>query len=261
MIVKIQEDYNKIKKAADISLSIMREMADNLKEGVTPLEIDTLAGQLCEKNNVKPAFKGVGDLRNPYEYNSCIALNDEILHSTPKNIPLVYGDLVKLDFGVNYEGYFTDHCYTFVIGGYRNDEDERLLNTGKLAVESAVALAISGNTTGDLGFTMQSITELAGFNVLKNYVGHGIGRSLHEPPEIPAWGKKGHGKQLKEGMLICIEAQIVANSPDTFIDKSDNWTVKTKDLSRGVMFEYLVIVRQNKPEILTPMANWDVIRG
>lgn len=244
--------------ATQVSMEILKIAVDEVKIGTTGVEIDNLVGEECEKRGVIPAFLGVGSRRNPFPANLCISVNDTVLHAIPNEEPFLDGDLVKIDFGIIYKGFYTDHCVTVGLGDV-SQSDKKLMNVSKLAVEAAVSKSIPGNRTGDLGFAMQSTAELAGFNVLKNYVGHGIGDSLHLRPEIPAYGRKGDGDLLKPGMVLCVEAQVVAGSDDTYV-ASDGWSVVTKDGSKGVMFEYMVEILDSGNRILTDTRNWPIFR-
>ncbi len=256
--VKTAADLTIIKQAAQISQAILHQLVDYTKPGITPLDIDRLAGELCAKKGVKPAFFGVQGPTN-FPGNMCVCVNEEILHAIPRDTRKIQeGDLVKLDFGIIYKEFYTDHCVTLGIGKL-SSEDERLLKVGKLAVESSISQAIAGNHTGDLGYVMQSVAELAGFNVLSGFVGHGIGRSLHEFPQVPAYGEPHTGAKLEPGMVICVEAQVVAGKDETYI-ADDGWTVIIKDGSRGVMFEYMVLITEDKPEVLTDTRSWKIMK-
>ena len=255
-----KKDKIKLRKAGLISTKIMKLMSDELKVGVLPSEIDEYCFELCKKNNVEPAFYGQVQAGNPpFPANCNINVNDSILHAIPSNKrKLQSGDVVKIDFGIKMDELYTDHCYTFIME-QSNEEDKILVETAKLATETAILKAVSGNTTGDLGYTMESIANMAGFEVLKNYIGHGIGTSLWEEPQIPAFGVKGGGEKLREGMVICIESQLVKGTDQTYIDK-DSWTIKTLNGEKGAMFEYMVLVGKTKAEILTPMQDWNFIK-
>lgn len=258
MIIYSSVEEAKIRKAGEISTVILDEMRQNLKIGTLPSEIERITWDLCKKHHVIPSFYGVknGHL-SKYRYSTCISVNDEILHGIPSSKrPFANGDVVKLDFGINYKGYNTDHCYTFILGD-ASPKDLKLVKTAKLATESALKLAVPGNTTGDIGSTMFYIARDNGYDVLKDFVGHGIGTSLHEEPDIPAYGIPGRGDKLVEGMVICIESQVVTGTDETIIDPN-GWTVKSADGEKSAMFEYMVIVRKNKPEILTQMSSWPV---
>lgn len=254
MIINSTQDLQTYREATQLSTQILRQLYKQTKIGVFPREIEQLAVKLCKKNQVKPAFKGVVQTGKSYDYATCISVNDEILHGIPdQDRALQSDDLVKIDFGIIYQGFYTDHCFTLGLGKL-NEKDLRLLKTGREAVLNAVKLAKPGNYTGDLGQQMHQTAYRAGFDVFKQFVGHGIGRSLHEDPEIPAFGRPRTGQRLQQNMIICVECQVVAGNDQSYV--TDNgWTVKTQDGEKGVMFEYMVRVDQ-KPEILTQTQNW-----
>ncbi len=251
-VIQNEIEYKLIKEATRISTEILKKIKDATKIGVSAAQLDELAGQLCEEYEVKPSFLGVPGPKGPYQNNICISTNDEILHTIPTEDRVFQsGDIVKLDFGIIYKGFYTDHCVTVGLGELTDDE-KRLIETGKLCIESGIKQAIKGNTVGDISNALQTVADLAGFEYVTTYVGHGIGRSLHLSPEIPAYGEKGTGKKLQEGMVLCIENQITLGSSALKLD-SDGWTLKTKDGSKGVMFEHMVIVRDGKAEVITRM--------
>lgn len=249
-IVKTEEDYLALKEAANISSKILKEIRDTLAIGKSAKELDDLAVELCKKYGVKPAFKNQPGPLQPYPANICISTNEEILHTIPTaNRVFTDGDVVKLDFGIIHKGFYTDHCVTVGLGNV-SEEERRLIETSKLCIDKAVEKAIVGNKIGDISSTMQAITEMAGFNFVVTYCGHGIGKQLHLAPEVPAYGVAGTGVELKDGMVLCIENQVTIGSSDLRMQR-DGWTLKTTDGSKGSMFEHMVIVRKGKPEILT----------
>lgn len=253
------QDLGKMRDAAEISMQILAKMRDAVAPGVTTADLDVIAERECERLGAVAAFKGVVQTKTagPYPANACISVNDEVLHTIPSATKVISeGDIVKLDFGINYQGYYTDHCVTVGVGKITS-EDERLIRTGKLAVESAVKICKPGRLTGELGYTMQSVAELAGFNVVKEFVGHGIGQKLHQDPNIFTYGEPDEGDVLEQGMVLCVEAQIVAGDDDIYI-LEDGWTVKTADGSNSVMFEYMVIVGE-EPEIITDTRSWGIL--
>ncbi|MDQ6985993.1 MAG: type I methionyl aminopeptidase [Candidatus Dojkabacteria bacterium] len=259
MIITNSEQLRDYRVAGELSTKILKELSDMLKVGVVPSTIEDRCWELCKENNVEPAFYGV-EMNNSV-FPSClnININDVVLHAIPsKTYKIKEGDIVKLDFGLIYKGLYTDHCYNFIIGK-ATEEDEKLVKVAKQATETAMMSAVVGKTTGDLGYIMDSIATLSGFDILTNYIGHGLGRSLHEDPPIPAYGEPGKGDKLKEGMVITTECQVVKGTNKTFID-DDEWTVRTKDGENSAMFEYVVIVGKKKPEILTKMQNWSIYK-
>ncbi len=253
MIITNPKSEKTIREAARISVEILEELKEHIRIGNTPMNIDYEAGFLCKKYGVQPAFKRV----EGYNYNTCISVNDVAVHGIPKDIPLKKGDLVSIDFGIIYKGIYTDHCWTWSIGE-PDKHTKKLLDSGRKAVENAVARAIVGNKTGDLGFEMQKEAKRNGFNTLSIFVGHGIGKTLHDEPEIPAYGAKNTGKTLLDGMVICVECQVVDDVDNIVID-DDGWSARTVNGKNSVMFEYMVIVRKEKPEVLTDTFAWDTV--
>jgi methionyl aminopeptidase len=249
-IIKNEIEYMILKEATAISANILRRIKEETKIGISAASLDKLAGQLCLENNVKPSFKGVRGVKGPYSNNICISTNDEILHAIPKEERIFKsGDIVKLDFGIIHKGFFTDHCVTVGLGEL-TPEEKKLIHTGEQCIETAIKQAIKGNTVGDISNALQTVAEEAGFNYVTTYVGHGIGRSLHLSPEIPAYGQRGAGIRLQNGMVLCIENQITLGSADLKMD-NDGWTLSTKDGSKGVMFEHMVLIKDNAPQVLT----------
>lgn len=253
MIINKAKDEKILREGCDISVSILKQVGENIMEGVTPLELDKKAGVLCREYNVKPAFKRVSG----YNFNTCISVNDVAVHGIPNDIPLKKGDLISIDFGIIHKGMYTDHCWTWSVGK-PNIENAKLIKAGREVVENCIPLAISGNHTGDLGYEMERIAKENGFNVLKMFVGHGIGKTLHDSPDIPAFGKKGSGALLVDGMVICIECQVVNDTGEIVID-DDGWSAKSKHGGNSVMFEYMVIVGKDKPTVLTDTLAWDTV--
>lgn len=249
-IIKNEIEYKLLKEATQISVDILRRIKEATKIGVSAASLDELAGQLCLENNVKPSFNGVRGMKGPYANNICVSTNDEILHAIPKEERIFKsGDIVKLDFGIIHKGFFTDHCITVGLGEI-TPEETKMIHTGELCIETAIKQAVKGNTVGDISNALQRVAEEAGFKYVTTYVGHGIGRGLHLSPEIPSYGQKGSGPRLQNGMVLCIENQITAGSGDLKIS-SDGWTLSTKDGSKGVMFEHMVLINDNTPEVLT----------
>jgi len=253
MIIKKPKEEKILREAGEISVEILSKLRDMVKEGVTTLEIDDYAGELCKEYGVKPAFKEVDN----YYFNTCISINDVAVHGLPNKYVLKRGDLISVDFGIVYKGYMTDHCWTWCVGK-PDEKKKKLLESGRRAVENAVEKAIAGNHTGDLGFEMESEAKKNGFNILKVFVGHGIGKGLHEYPDIPAFGKKGTRDLLVDGMVICVECQVVDDTGKVFAD-GDGWSERTERGGDSVMFEYMVIVKKNSPVILTDTRDWETV--
>lgn len=258
MIIKNTQDEVKIKEAARLSTQILEELSQELEPGNTPGDIDRKAWELTKQAGVAPSFYNVKGHGGIYGYSCCVSVNDEVLHGIPDdNYQFVEGDVVKIDFGLVKDGYYTDQCFTFGVGSL-SAEDKKLVNISRMATETAMQKAVDGVRAGDLGFAMEGIARTAGFDTLKMFVGHGLGRSLHEPPEIPAFGPAGVGDKLKFGMVISVECQLIPADDEVYVD-DDGWTIKTVNGGKGAMFEYMVMVGDREPEILTPMQDWEII--
>lgn len=256
MIIKNDQELKIYQTACGLSMKILKQIAFSVKPGMLPIEIDNLSQKLCRENQVKPAFLGVGQPKYPNA--TCICVNDAAVHGIPSQTKqFQVGDLVKIDFGIIHQDFYTDFCVTVVVEKFIDEVSRRLVETAKKAISSSIAKAIPGNFTGDCGHVMYSIAKANGFDVLKRYTGHGIGHTLHDLPGIPAWGDPHTGSLLMEGMVICLEAQIVEKSDQVEVAE-DNWTVKTIDGGRVAMFEYMVMV-QNPPLVLSPTFDWPLI--
>ena len=239
MIIKSPKQERTYREAGEISSEILRELGSSIEVDLTPLDIEALAQELCREYKVKPSFATVPG----YDYATCISVNDCILHGIPNDIPFVEGDLVKIDFGIIYKGFYTDHCWTWGVGEI-SKEDRRLMVAGREATESGCRQAVVGNKTGDISHALISTAEKYGYTTLEEFAGHGIGKSLHNKPEILSFGDPDTGDILKDGMVICVECQVVY-SDDIYI--ADNgWDVMSSDGSKGSMYEYLGIVREGK---------------
>lgn len=240
-----------------LSTQILWQLHQAIKPGVTPIQIEQLANRLLAKHQVEAAFKGEGRPSNPYHHATCISVNEAVVHGIPNQRPFQKGDVIKVDFGVKRDNLITDHCFTVGLAPLAH-EDERLILVSRRAVAEALKLAVAGNTTGDLGFAQESIVLKEGFNVAKGFIGHGIGHTMHDEPQLPAFGKKGEGDRLTEGMVLCIESQILAGE-DNLEVAEDGWTIQTRDGSKAAMFEVMVVVGKKKPTILTPTLDWPVV--
>ncbi len=253
------KEINIIKSAAKISTEILYALKEEVQVDADGEYIDRLAAKLCKKNNVLPAFKGVKGDKMPFPGNVCLSVNEEVLHTIPKkDQKFQKGDLISIDFGIFYKGFFTDHCITVGLKEL-NDNDEKLINIGKLAVDTAVSRLKPGVFTGDIGNTMQSIIEMANFSVVKKYIGHGIGKSLWQRPEIPAFGKPKTGEKFVQNQVVCIEAQTIADKSDKTYTRENGWDIVSQNHKRSVMFEYMVLLTKSGHEILTKTKDWALI--
>ena len=257
MQLKTTAEYHLYREAAAKSTQILQALHDAVKVGVKPREIGTLAANLCQEAGGKPNFLGVPGKFNAYEYATCISVNDAVLHGIPNSVPLKVGDIVKLDFGLSYKGVNTDHCCRVVVDHFLNKDDERLVKTARQTVWQAAQRAIAGRLVGDISSVLESGARSANLEVIKEYVGHGIGHTLHEEPQIPAFGEPKTGERLKVGQVLCVEAQFMLGSDEISYD-DDGWTIRSADGKNTAMFEYMVVVGREKAEILTPTFNFSL---
>ncbi len=246
--MKSSQEIEILRTANAIVMEILLALKEEVKPGRNTYEFEVMALELCEKKGVKPAFKGY----RGYPYALCISVNEEIVHGMPrKEKVLKEGDIVSFDFGVIYEGYFGDAALSVGVGKI-SEEAKRLLKTTEEALFLAIEKARIGNKIGDISHTIQSRVEREGFNVIRDFVGHGIGRSLHEPPEIPNYGKAGRGLRLEAGMVLAIEPMVSAGSWEVEI-LEDGWTAVTKDRSLACHFEHSVAITPSGPKILSAL--------
>jgi methionyl aminopeptidase len=245
-LVKSSYDVTQLRKSGEITAFIVNELGKMVKPGLSCAEFDRRARELCAEQGVRPAFLGLYD----FPAAICVSVNDEVVHSIPHATKvLAEGDVVKLDFGVIYNGYFSDHCRTFPVGKI-SAIHQKLLEAGQAATDTAVQKAVAGNRIGDVSAAMWGTAEAAGFSIVTDYEGHGIGKKLHELPEIPTFSEAGTGMVLQENMVICVECQVCEKSAKLIHDR-DGWTARTKDGGYAVMFERMIRVTKGQPEVFT----------
>lgn len=241
-----------MRNAGRLLSEVITIVKDNVDVGVTTADLDRITEEEIRKRGAIPAFKGyqVGDAVFPASL--CASRNEQIVHGIPDDKPLLAGDLISLDFGLHYGGYFADSAFSVLLG----DPDPKLdalLDVTERALYEAIALAVPGNRVGDIGHHVEKFCEAHGYGVVRDFVGHGIGRRLHEDPAVPNFGKAGTGVPLKPGMCIAIEPMITLGTWEAEI-LDDGWTVVTADRSISAHFEHTVLITQNEPEILTKLV-------
>jgi methionyl aminopeptidase len=235
-----------MKKAAILVSKTLTEVAKMLKPGVTTLQIDKLCAEFVKDNNAIPSFYNY----RGYPHHICASVNDVVVHGFPNDIALKDGDIVSIDMGVILNGWHGDHAYTFVIGEASADA-MKLVNITKESLYKGIEKAIVNNRIGDIAFAIQEHTERKyKYGVVRELVGHGLGKNLHEDPNVPNFGMRGTGMKLKENLVLAIEPMINMGKKDVFTD-SDGWTVRTKDGLPSVHFEHDVCVKRGKALILS----------
>jgi len=245
IIYKTEEEIDLIKQSADILGRVHGEVAKLAKEGISTLELDKVAEEFIRDHNGFPSFKGY----NGFKHSLCISLNSEVVHGIPSKYTLQSGDIVSIDCGVFYKGFHSDSAYTHAIGEIDAAVADLLLKT-KESLYKGIDVAISGSRIGDIGFAVQSHVEKFGYGVVRELVGHGLGRDLHEGPEVPNYGKRGQGMKLQEGLVLAIEPMVNLGSRHV-VQENDGWTIRTRDKKASAHFEHTVVVRKGKAEILT----------
>lgn len=247
--LKTREEIEIMRESA---LSVSRTLgiiAKEIKPGVTSLYLDKIAEEYIRDNGGVPAFKGYGDKRNPFPATLCMSLNSAVVHGIPNNKPLQEGDIISVDCGVVKNGYYGDHAYTFAIGEIK-PEVQKLLDVTKESLYIGIEQMKSGNRIGDISYAIQQYAEKHGYGVVRELCGHGLGKHLHEEPEVPNFGKRGDGPKLRDGMVIAIEPMInMGKRHIKFLP--DGWTILTADGLPSAHFEHDVAMIDGKPEILS----------
>jgi methionyl aminopeptidase len=246
MIQKTDEQVEQMRKSALLVSKTLTEIAKILRPGIDTLSIDKLIGEFIRDHKAVPSFLNY----KGYPYNSCISVNDVVVHGFPSKDELKEGDIVTVDIGVILDGWHGDHAYTFAIGDPGEDV-MKLIRVTKESLYRGIEKAIVGNYVGDIAYAIQDYTEKRhGYGVVRELVGHGLGRNLHEDPPVPNYGKRGSGKKLKENIVLAIEPMINLGKKDVFTE-ADGWTIRTKDCKPSVHFEHDVCVRKGKADILS----------
>ncbi|MGZ3950829.1 MAG: type I methionyl aminopeptidase [Flavisolibacter sp.] len=246
---KNEQEIELMRESALLVSKTLSEVAKILKPGSSTLSLDVFIGEFLKDNNAVPSFLNF----HGYPFNSCISVNDVVVHGFPGKYELKEGDIVSIDVGAYKNGFHGDHAYTFIIGQAK-PEVVQLVKITKESLFKGIEKAIAGSRIGDISFAIQEHTEKKhGYGVVRELVGHGLGKSMHEDPQVPNYGKRGSGPVMKEGLVIAIEPMINLGRKDVYTDE-DGWTVRTKDGKPSVHFEHDVCVRKHKADILSNYA-------
>ena len=234
-----------LRKAALLVGKTLGEVGKHIRPGIRTIELDKIAEEFIRDHGAIPAFKGY----EGFPGSLCISVNDAVVHGIPGNYELRDGDIVSVDCGTILDGYVGDSAYTFTVGEVP-EEIKLFLQRSKESLYKGIEQAVSGNRIGDIGYAIQSYVEQFGYGVVRELVGHGVGRKMHEDPQVPNYGKRGTGTKLSEGIVIAIEPMITFGKRD-IIQERDGWTIKTKDRMPAAHFEHDVAIRNGKAEILS----------
>ncbi|AEB07409.1 methionine aminopeptidase, type I [Coriobacterium glomerans PW2] len=256
--IKTPQEIEEMKKAGALSKMALRHVGAMVRPGVSTFELDQLAEQMIRMHAGRPAFKGYGG----FPGSICASLNDAVVHGIPNpEVILRDGDIISIDTGAIVEGWVGDNAWTFFVGT-PSQEAQALCEVTLDCLKAGIAQAIPGNHVGDIGYAIQSLAEAHGYGVLRDYVGHGVGRAMHEEPNVANFGKRGRGVRLQEGMVIAIEPMITMGSNHVNVG-ADGWIVRTVDHSLAAHYENTLAITADGPRILTADAEgpWCNLQG
>lgn len=245
IVIKSRSEIDKMRRAGRMVAEILQMLREKIRPGVTTLELDQFAEQQCIKWKARPAFKGYGG----FPFTICASPNDRIVHGFANEDPLLDGDIISIDFGLIIDGFYGDSAVTIPVGEI-DQQARKLLQVTKDSLECGIAAALPGGHLSDISNAVQTRVEKDGFSVVREFVGHGIGRQLHEDPQIPNYGSPGRGPKLKAGMTVAIEPMVNVGLPGVKV-LDDGWTAVTVDGKLSAHFEHTIAITENGPEILT----------
>lgn len=245
MYYKTEEEIDLIRESSLLVAKTLAEIAGLIKPGITTQALDEIAEEFIRDNGGMPAFKGY----NGFPNTLCVSPNDQVVHGIPNGRALKDGDILSVDCGVVMNGYYGDSAFTYEVGEV-DVQIKQLLKVTKESLYKAIEMAVEGNRVGDIGYAVQKHAESFGYGVVRELVGHGVGKNLHESPEVPNYGRKGKGILLKEGLVIAIEPMINMGERG-IMQHNDGWTITTLDNKPSAHFEHTIVVRKGKAEILS----------
>ena len=251
IFLKTEDEIELMRRANQLVGKTLGELAKHIKPGVTTLQLDKIAEEFIRDNGAIPTFKNFPNpYGGPFPASICTSVNDVVVHGIPDDKTVLRdGDIISVDCGTLLDGFNGDSCYTFCVGEV-SDEIRQLLKTTKESLYLGIEQAVAGKHVGDIGYTVQNYCEAQGYGVVRELTGHGIGREMHEDPQVPNYGRRGNGAFLKSGMCIAIEPMITMGKRDIWL-MDDRWTVKTRDGKPAAHFEHTIAIRRGKAEILS----------
>jgi len=242
--LRTNSELKLIRKSGLISALALKKVIGSIRPGITTLELDKIAEAQVRKLGGEPAFRSVPG----YSWTTCITINEQVVHGIPTNRRILKGDLVSVDLGAIYQGWYSDTAWSVLVDG--NVESKKFVRVGEEALWEGIKQAVVGHTIGDISAAIQEKVEGGGYSVVKSLVGHGVGQKLHEDPQIPGFGVKGQGLVLQKNMTLAIEVIYTKGSGEVVLD-SDGWTISSQDRSLGGLFEMTVVAGEKKGEVLT----------
>tara|TARA_B100000768_G_scaffold181563_1_gene205074 strand:+ start:4215 stop:5018 length:804 start_codon:yes stop_codon:yes gene_type:complete len=243
--IKTDEEVELLRESSLLVGKTLAAVAEWVKPGVTTLQLDAVAEEFIRDHGAEPGFKGYGGFPN----SLCTSVNEAVVHGIPNDKPLTDGDIVSVDCGVLKNEFYGDSAYTFAVGEI-DPEVRQLLEVTKECLQKAIEQAVVGKRIGDIGFACQHHAEQYGYGVVRELVGHGLGRSLHEAPEVPNYGRRGNGPRLMDGMVLAIEPMINLGRKEVFHEE-DGWTIVTADRKVSAHFEHDIVVRKDQADVLS----------
>ncbi|QNL20492.1 type I methionyl aminopeptidase [Hyphobacterium sp. CCMP332] len=243
--IKTSEEIELMRMSARLVSKTLGLIAEKIRPGISPLELDAMAEEFIRDHGGKPAFLGLYDFPNTL----CMSSNEQVVHGIPTKKPLEDGDIISVDCGVLMNGFYGDHAFTFEVGEV-DEATKKLLRVTRDSLDKGIEQCKAGNRIGDISFAIQHYAESHGYGVVRELVGHGLGRQLHEKPEVPNYGKRGKGPKLKNGMVLAIEPMINMGTKN-IVQHSDGWTITTADKMPSAHFEHDVAIVNGHPEVLS----------
>lgn len=259
--LKTEDEIELMRKANRLVGATLAEVGRHIKPGVNTLQLDKVAESFIRDHGGIPSFKGAPNpFGNPFPGSICTSVNNVVVHGIPSQQTVLHdGDIISVDCGAVLDGYNGDSCYTFCVGDV-SPSVRKLLRTTKEALYKGISVAVAGNHIGDIGYTIQSYCESEGYGVVRELVGHGIGKEMHEPPQVPNYGTSGTGPELKKGMCIAIEPMITMGNPQIWL-LHDHWGIITRDGKPAAHFEHTIAIGEGKSEILSTFEEIEQLEG
>ena len=261
IFLKTEDEIELMRQANQLVGKTLGELAKHIKPGVTTLQLDKIADEFIRDHGATPTFKGFPNpYGGPFPASICTSVNDVVVHGVPnKETVLKDGDIISVDCGTLLNGFNGDSCYTFCVGEV-SEEVKALLKTTKESLYLGIDNAQAGKHLGDISSAVQDHCETHGYGIVRELTGHGIGREMHEDPQVPNYGRRGNGVMLKTGMCLAIEPMITMGKRDIWLDQ-DRWTIRTRDGKPAAHFEHTIVVRKGKAEILSSFEEVEQLEG
>lgn len=250
IIRKSRKDIELMQRSGAVLAQVHDLLAPMVQPGVTTAELDAVAEEFIRRHGGQPTFKGY----QGFPATLCTSVNDKVVHGIPDEVPLEDGDLLSIDCGVTLRGWVSDSARSYVVGGTGASEAQRLIDVSYDALDAGIAQCRAGHTVGDIGHAVQQVAEAAGFHVIRKLVGHGVGRSMHEDPQVPNYGTPGSGPLLEPGYVFALEPMIAIGTVDIVEDHEDGWSIYTADGSLAAHVEHTIAVTEDGPLVLTRSA-------